>query len=164
MKTVVQHETYGEIVFEENFWTGKKNLSINGEQLKKVSKNQFQTANGEPITLTGNYLKGSAVVIGIKSIPLTPAIKWYEIVLSVLPFVLILIWGNSVSLCKILPVIGGAIGGAISAVFSVLNVFIIKGIKQIWLKILISVAILAVTFLICMAIGMALISLVDSLI
>lgn len=142
MKTVVQHETYGEIVFKENFWTGKKNLSINGEQLKKVSKNQFQTANGEPITLTGNYLKGSAVVIGIKSIPLTPAIKWYEIVLSALPFILILIGQPFV---------------AISGIFSLLNLFIIKGIKQIWLKILISVAILAVAFLICMAIGIAVI-------
>lgn len=158
MKTIVQHETYGTIEFEESFWTGKKNLTINGERLTKTAKNLFQTANGESVTLTGSYLKGSKITLGGETVALTPAVKWYEIVLSILPFILVMVWGNSVALCQILPVVGGAIGGAISGALSFLNVFIIKGVKSIFLKILISIVILGITFGICAGIGAAIIS------
>ncbi len=89
---------------------------------------------------------------------MTPSVTWYEIALSVLPFLLILIWGNVPALCAIVPVVGGAIGGAISGVLSFVNLFIIKGIKSVCLKMLISVCMLGAAFLICFLIGLAILS------
>lgn len=157
MKQVVQHETLGEIVYEEGAWTGKKTLTINGEQLQKTSKNTFEL-NGEQITLNGNFLKGASITVGGETIQIIPAVKWYEVVLSILPFLLIMIWGNVVELCLIVPVVGGAIGGLISGIFSVSNLIIIKRVDKIWLKILISLGMLAATFGICCGIGYAIIS------
>lgn len=158
MKQVVQHETIGEIVYEESAWTGKKTLTINGEQLQKTSKTTFVKNDGEQVTLNGNFLKGASITVGGETIQVVPAVKWYEIVLSILPFLLIIIWGNVVELCMIVPVVGGAIGGLISGIFSVSNLIIIKRVDKLWLKILISVGMLAATFLICWAIACAILA------
>lgn len=154
MKQVVDHAVHGKIEYEESFWTGKKKISINGTPLEKQAKGVFVTQSGDRVYMEGNYLTGSRINIGSERIQLTPPVKWYEIVLSVLPFLLIIIWSNSLPLVRIVPVIGGALGGAVSAVMSFLNLFIIKGIKPVWLKILISVCMLAATFCLCFLLGM----------
>ena len=38
----------------------------------------------------------------------------FEIVLSILIFAFVMVWGNSAKLCAIFPIVGGAIGGGIS--------------------------------------------------
>ena len=38
MRSVIQTQKYGEIVFDESYWTGKKTVTVGGVQLKKVSK------------------------------------------------------------------------------------------------------------------------------
>ena len=153
MKTVLQHEKYGVITYEEGFWTGKKNISINGVALNKVRKNVYQTSNGETVYLSGDYLRGAKMSIGEDTVALTPAIKWYEILLGVLPVVLVLIWGNSEALVSIFPVVGGAIGAFVSALFGVVNICVIKGLKSVPLKIIISIVFLALAFLACGLIG-----------
>ncbi len=94
MKQVVQNEKLGEIVYEESFWTGKKTVSVNGSQLEKISKNTFKTPDGETVELKGNFFQGATLNVESESVRVTPPIKWYEIVLSVLPFILIMIWGT----------------------------------------------------------------------
>lgn len=161
MKSTLQHEKFGTIVFEESFWTGKKNVSFNGVPLQKTGKNQFITADGTYVSLMGNYMKGAQLLIGGETIRLTPSVKWYEIVFSIIPFLLVLIWGNSVTLCNIVPVVGGAIGGLIGALFSVLNLFLIKGIKRIWLKAIVSLVSIAITFLVCFGVAEIILSFVS---
>lgn len=129
MKVTVNHPVHGEIVFEENFWTGKKKLSVNGKKLQKVGKKTFAGEGDKTFFLEGNFLTGNRLQAGNEEIVLTPALKWYEVVLSVLPFLLILIWGNSVALCSIVPVVGGAIGGGMGAIFGMTNVMLIKSVK-----------------------------------
>ena len=46
MKTAVNDEQYGEILYEESFWTGSKQLTVNGEKLEKLSKNTFSLHDG----------------------------------------------------------------------------------------------------------------------
>ena len=58
MRVVVNHETYGEIVYEESFWTGKKEISVGGISLFKVRKNCYAYQCGEQ-TVTVD-VKGSA--------------------------------------------------------------------------------------------------------
>lgn len=158
MKQTIQHEKYGEILYNENFWTGKKSLSMNGAPLTKISKKEFQTANGVTGTVTGSFLSGACLSIGGETIRLTPKITWYEIVLCLLPFILIMIWGNVVELCLIVPVVGGAIGGAISGMLSVVSLFVMRSVKPVWAKILIGIGFVGATFGICCGIGFAIIS------
>lgn len=158
MKQTIQHEKYGEILYNENFWTGKKSLSMNGAPLTKISKKEFQTANGVTGTITGSFLLGACLSIEGETIRLTPKITWYEIVLCLLPFILIMIWGNVVELCLIVPVVGGAIGGAISGMLSVVSLFVMRSVKPVWAKILIGIAFVGATFGICCGIGFAIIS------
>lgn len=158
MKQSIQHDAYGTIEYDESFWTGKKNISFDGAPLQKVNRKTFLLPSGEQAVIEGSYLTGSRLRIGEERIQLTPAIKWYEILLSLLPFLLIMVWGNSVQLCQIVPVVGGAIGGFISALIGMVNMLIIKSLKPVWLKILISVCMLAGTFLICWLIGSAIVA------
>lgn len=163
-KTTISHETYGTIEFEESAWSSKKKITINGVPLTNLGKKAFVSANGDKYYISGNLLKGTTLIIGSDHIKLTEPVKWYEIVLSVLPFILIMVWGNSVQLCEIVPVVGGAIGGAISALMGIVNLFIIRSVKPVWLKVIISIAFLGATYLICFLIGYAILSAVQSLI
>lgn len=158
MRITKEHAEYGLIVFEENVWTGKKKLSINGKPLQKVGKTTFTGEGGKTVFLKGNYFAGCRLQLDKEEIVLTPALKWYEIVLSVIPFALILVWGNSVALCSIVPVVGGFIGGAVSALFSMFNVMLIKSIKNVWLKIAVTIGMTALTFLACYLIALAFLS------
>ena len=158
MKTVIQHPNYGEIAYEESIWTGKRNIYVSGEPLTKVSKRDFLTGSNAQWSVKGSYISGVLLDTGTETIRLSPALKWYEIVLSVLPFILIMVWGNSTALFQIVPVVGGAIGGAVSAVCCVVNLFIIKGLRPIWLKIVISIAFVVVAFLLCWVIAVAILS------
>ena len=159
MKTEIQHAVYGQICYEESIWTGRRQMSFNGQPLVKVSKNLFRTQDGAiSAEILGNYLSGEKLRIGTETVPLVPPLKWYEIVFSALIFLVILVWGNSAALCAIVPVIGGALGGAISGAMTVVNLFLVKQIKSPAVKILVSLAILAGTFLICFGIASAILA------
>ncbi len=160
MKTTITHDGIGKIDYTESFWTGQKGLSINDTPLQKVDKNTFRTEDGQQVTLSGNNMSGVKLTMGEHTVQLVRAVTWYEIVLSILPFVLIMVWGNITALVKIVPVVGGVLGGAISAAMCVVNVFVIKNVKKVWLKVLISVAMLGATFLICYLIALIILAMV----
>lgn len=158
MKTVVQNEKYGEFVVDENVWTGKIKVFLNGKELAKVDKTRFLIEEKKYIDFTGNSIKGLYMTVDNQTTQVTAPAKWYEIALSVLIFVVILIWGNSLTLCSIVPVVGGAIGGGLSAMLAVVNLFVMRGIKNVALKLLAFVGIFAVTFGLCAAIGTAILA------
>lgn len=158
MKVAVSDARYGEIEYEESFWIGKKSIAINGTPLEKLAKNRYRY-NGEDgpqdIVVQGSYLMGVKLLMPGRSIRLTAAITWYETALSVLIFMLILIWGNTAALCGIVPVVGGMLGGVISAAFAFANALIIKAVRPIWLKIAVTVCVAGVCFLICWGLALA---------
>lgn len=158
MKTIVNHNELGEITFRESFWTGRKSVLINGTELKKVSKQTFVTADGREISIEGNFMRGSHARIGDEVYQLTPSAKWYEYVLSVIPFVFVMIWGNIPFLCEIVPIVGGAIGGLISGAFVVIGLFVMKSVRPIWLKIVVALLNFGVTFLLCYLVALAILS------
>lgn len=155
MKVLVHDEELGDILYEESLMTGRKELTIGGEKLTKVSKKEFKLADERTATVSGGFAVGAKLNVGGRTIRLTPAIKWYEVVLCVLPLILVLVWGNSVTLCKVIPIVGGAIGGAIGGLMSALGFFFIKTAKPLWLKMVLAVAFLAATFGICCGIAFA---------
>ena len=106
MKTVVNHETYGEIVYDENFWTGKKTISINGVVLQKISKKDFSytTETGtQTVSVKGNFLSGVKLNVANQTIVISDSAKWYEYVLAVLGFVFILVWAQALNFAKYSP-------------------------------------------------------------
>ncbi|MBQ9118313.1 MAG: hypothetical protein IJY11_03825 [Clostridia bacterium] len=152
MRDTIKHDVYGYITYDESFWSGKCTVQFDGQYLEKTGKKTFvkQTEDGViNVAVKGNFITGVKLVINGEELQVVPAIKWYEVVLSAAIFVLILVWGNNVALCSVVPVVGGAIGGFISALFAVLNVIIVKRIKNVWLKILVSLGMMGLTFLLC---------------
>ena len=152
MRVKTKHETIGEIEYYESAWTGKKELSINGTPLEKVNKTTYKYVKGEKeivANFDGNYLSGSKLTIENQTVQLTPAVKWYEVVLSIFIVAFVCIWGNVEALCKIVPIIGGAVGGAISGLLAVLNLLAMKATSKIWLKLLIWFGFMGLTFGAC---------------
>ena len=157
MKKEINHSEFGKIVYEENLWTGSKNISINGVKLSKISKTSFkmnlENEDSYYVTIEGNFFKGTRLRIKGKTVIVSPSTKWYEYILAILPLALVLIWGNSPTLCRIIPVIGGATGGAIGGVLMCLSIILMKETRNILIKILIGIASLIVTFAACTLIG-----------
>ena len=160
MKEIINHSTYGQIVYDESIWTGKKTLTVNGVPAQPVSKKEF-IVNGEKATIKGNIYMGLSICIGEEEIELSPKTKWYEIALAVIPLVFLLTWGNSPALCAIFPVVGGALGGAIGGLASIMSLLFMKKTNKTLIKVLIGVGAIAITilaaFLLALLIIMALV-------
>ena len=158
MKEIVQHSIYGEIVYNESFWTGKKALTINGVDAKPISKKEYMV-NEKRAILKGSFLTGSTLLIESETIQLSPKAKWYEIILAIIPFLFLLTWGNSASLCSIFPVVGGAIGGALGGVGAVISLFLMKTQKNPIVKTVVGIIVAVATILIAFVLALAILSL-----
>ena len=147
MKQTINHPTYGEIVYDESFWTGKKSLTVNGVPAKRVKKNIY-ALDGNNIIINGNFTFGVSVVINNDNIEITPKAKWYEILLAGLPFIFSLTWGNSVELCAIFPMLGGALGALLGACAGTVSMTYMKKSESAFKKVLIGVLVTVVAVLI----------------
>ena len=155
MTKTIMHPVHGAISYDENIWTGKKSLAINGKLLPKGKKNVYILGEGEsavPVTLNGNALTGVTVTIGGQKIVVLSKLTSLEYILSILPFALVMIWGNVPALCSIIPVVGGAIGGGLSALASVICVSKMRDCTM-GKKVLTSLLATLAAFLVCAAIG-----------
>ena len=157
MKEIVQHPIYGEIIYNENFWTGKKKIVVNGVDAQPISKKEYMV-NEKRALLTGNFLTGSTLHIEGEAIQLSPKMKWYEIILAIIPFLFLMIWGNSASLCSIFPVVGGAIGGALGGVGAVISLFLMKTQKNPIVKTVVGIIVAVATILIAFVLALAILS------
>ncbi len=161
MDSTVKNEKYGIIKYNESFWTGKKELNIDGKNFFKVAKNKYSYGQGDDLItaiIKGNMLTGVTILIENDEIEVVRKTKVYEYILAFLPFILICIWGNSQTLCSIFPVVGGAIGGAISGGMSIVSLMFMKKQKSFIGIILVSLISLIVTVLSCYLIAVILLS------
>ena len=152
MRASVHHVGYGQIEYDENFWTGKRELTFGGKKLPKKKKNVF-TLNSEngyvDCRIKGSFLTGATLYIDQDVIQLTEPCKWYEVFCSALIFAFVLTWGNIPQLCMIIPIVGGAMGGAISGLGACINLFLMRQIKQAGLKLLVWLGIFFGTIMLC---------------
>jgi hypothetical protein len=161
MKTVIQHARFGEIVYSEDIWIGKKSISVGGYELQKVNKTTFVVPGGPAdavVYVKGNLFTGVSLSIMGEEIRVTPATKWYEYVMSALMFMLIMIWSNVPALFNIIPVVGGAIGGVISGLFIIFNIIFMKKTTSVLIKIAIWLVMTALMFAACYLVAVALLS------
>ena len=156
MRRSVQCEKVGLVDYVESYWTGKKEIYFNGKKLQMQSKNTY-VWNGEDqtktVTLSGNLISGVKMQIDGTVVQLTPKAYWYEVVCSVMIFMLIIVWGSSVDLCRIVPIVGGAIGGGISGGMGFANLVLMKSHKKIAFKLAIWGCMLVATFGICFVVA-----------
>ncbi len=128
---------YGEIVYEEELFGGRKKVILNGTEMVKESGRTFVCPYGDEEIrgkLKGNILTGVRLKIEDDYIVLVKLAKWYEILLSVLIPVIIFAAGN-----RILPLFDGAIFGGFTALVSAVAMFpsliLMKKMNHIGLKI-----------------------------
>lgn len=101
-----------EYIYNEKFFSGKKELIINGKKLQQVNKKNFvDQQTGEEYIINGSFIKGLTLNTKSKEIVLVKN-KWYEWVVIILPLV-------SIGL----GIFCGAIGCALSFLFSFLCSF-----------------------------------------
>ena len=102
-------------VYDENFWTGKKRMYINGKEMKKIGKKEFSLSEGETtyvVHVKGSFFSGVTLYVNSNPIELVKN-KWYDWILIFIPF-----------LSLAVGVFGGAIGGALSALIACTGTFI----------------------------------------
>jgi hypothetical protein len=157
MKTTVHHLGFGTIDYEESFWTGARTLVQNGKKLEKRGKNEYLLSDGERehrATLKGGLFAGVYLETEDgERIAFTPALAWYEIVFAVVILAFMVVWGNSVKLCSIIPVLGGALGGGITGVCIALGILFSKKTERAAIKLLIWLGVLVAAFLTCAILG-----------
>ena len=157
MKIVKNHSDFGEIIYSESAWTGKKSITINGVKAIPLSKKVFM-AGDIRLTLSGNSLTGLDLLVGMKIVELISKPKWYELLLAILPFVFLMVWGNSISLCEIFPVVAGGLGGALAGGLGVVSLSTMKKTRSVILKLLVGVIFFVVIILIANALAVAILS------
>lgn len=147
MKSTFLHPVYGMIVYEENFWTGKRNILVNGVQLKKIKKTNYElpeTAESDAVAVTvkGSYISGVTLTIGGENITVVEKASTADYILGSLPAILFFIF-----------IMQGAIGGGIAGLMGFGGVLLIKSRPNMKQKLLISLGSSAVII----AIGVAII-------
>ncbi|MBO7254078.1 MAG: hypothetical protein J6V36_02110, partial [Clostridia bacterium] len=118
MKWEAKDLKYGEIVYEEELFSGKKKVILNGtEMTKEIGRTYVCPYGDEGIRgkLKGNIFTGVKLKIEDDNIVLVKMAKWYEILLSILIPVIIFGFNN-----LILPLFDGAFAGAFTGAVSVL--------------------------------------------
>ncbi len=160
MEKVIQHDTYGTILYNEGDWSGKKKIKINDVELQKIGRNKWTYEFGGEtleVSVKGSFLMGAALTIGNEKIQVTEKPTWYSYVLSVLTVAFVIIWGASVTLVKIFPIVGGALGGGISALYAVLNLYLAGKVKSAGYKLLIGLGMFAAAVLTCYLLGVGIV-------
>lgn len=124
-----------EFIYAESFWSGKKEVTLNGTKLEKIDKRQFK--NGDEIfVVKGNFLTGVSLVSATRTIDISVN-EWYDWLLIFLPFI------NVVG-----GVFGGMIGGFLSALFSFISAFVNTIILRSELKMPIKIILCIVSILV----------------
>ncbi len=166
MKFVVKNENVGTIEYKESFWTGKKEIILNGEQLKKIGKQEFvYTVDGEnKVTkLNGNFLSGASIVINGHLIQVVPKIGLFEILVLIFAFFLPLVCASIDAFVVVLPIVGGAIGGIIYALVSFAGITFIKQAKSSLIKFVVFLLTTIVSFIVGIIAGLILVGIIVSI-
>ncbi len=157
MKSVILTEKYGEIIFDENFWTGSRKVFVNGVQLKKMNKKTFVGEIGGVQTtavITGGFLSGAIIDINGEKYRLTESAKWYDYVFAFMWVAVYIVLSVTPAFYTMVPIVGGALGGAIAGIGAALSLYTIKPMKNIAAKFAVSLAFFVGVMLVNFALAM----------
>ncbi len=90
------------VVYNESFWTGKKEIVIDNVLLPKgIKKNTFMY-NEKECAVKGNILFGAKLINGFDEIVLVPKLTAVEWIFVILPLILVVIGGMVGALCGVI--------------------------------------------------------------
>ena len=141
-----------QVEFHQNIWTGKKSISVNGTPCQKLSKKEFiynENGTAKTIQVKGNDFSGISLCMEGGEFRVTEPVKWYEYILAFTMFIIVMVMGNSPKIAEHFVVVGGAIGGGIAGGGAVLTLYLLKSVKNVWLKILIALGLTVGVVFIC---------------
>lgn len=115
----IEIENYGKLVVTRNELFGGINISLNGISFFKASKRVYKChyTDDEEIraVIEGNSFSGLSLKVLDNTIELTAPITWYGFVVSLMPLIFSLVFGNMPSAAKNgFYVLGGAFGGLLA--------------------------------------------------
>jgi hypothetical protein len=122
MKAVIQHETYGTIIFKETFF-GKETLIINNEQLVQVSETRFRFSSKKDapdVIVRGTIVTGVKMYINGEVIQLLARPTNTVLELSLAIILAVIVGGLCTPLHYIFPMANGFPGYLISCCFAAL--------------------------------------------
>lgn len=158
-------EDLGTVTIDYNSWTGKFLAYLNNEELKKTGKKTFiipaqgEEGKQETLFIDGNMMSGLKFILKGKLYYITPKMPWYAYLFFMIPFMMVMVLGNMSSLAdRGFYFVGGAIGGGIGGVFSALTIYSYVLFQKWYFRVLASLVLIALTFLICWGIGTAIVS------
>lgn len=153
MREVIQNEKYGTIEFTEGNIIANRTITINGQSLQKVSNKKFLMNDGTEVNVTGSMFTGVKLQIGSDVVAVTNSAKWYEIAIYIAGLVIFFIWSNSITLCSIIPMIGGFIGAFLYCIPAILGFNFSVKQKNPALKLVITLCSVLVGLILCVIVG-----------
>lgn len=156
MKDAFYIEELGEVTYVENTFIGKKRILINGMPLVKSDKyiyTGFIDGKFIKATLYGNILRGCKLYVRDYEIKIIRSPYWYEWILGFLSFLLAIIMiifnaTNRLATINVIYYVSSCITCGIAYLISYYAVIYIRSIKKLYLKVLLGIGILIISFLI----------------
>ena len=146
---------YGEImrvnkddyIYIEYFFSGRKRLFYKGIECFKGESGKYEYKDGDDIQeieVVGSLLNGVKVVKEDTETILIKSIRWYEYLLT-FAYIGFVFYGDNFVLSSL-----------IAAVLGIINLIVMRGIRQVWLKIVAALFVAGLTILIIMLAGIIL--------
>ena len=151
---IINEQTkFKELTYEENFWTGKRTITYDGIPLQKIKRGLYEfeyQGKTEKLIVKGTQLIGIKITLFGNTFQIERNITWYEFTLSILSFVacLVFIFLNHFKNAWLATLTGGIFGGLGGGLF-VTNLYLMKRIDKLYIKIILSIEILLLAMLIC---------------
>lgn len=140
-KEIVSNENT--LVYEENFWTGKRTITINGRTLSKVKRNVYSDGANDYV-VKGSYYTG-VTVVGPETYVIYEKLTVLQTIFVFLPVIV----------CAF---IGGAIGGLFGAIGSIVTTVTTRSTKSTLVSIFVSIAATGVALVLWFIVAVLLLS------
>ena len=157
MEAEFNMEGTGLVHVKGNKRTGKFSIQVDGKPMNRIGKNVFSLGQGSDklvLSISGNLLKGYSIPHGKLIYPLSSPVPWYCYIIPSASFAMAMVLGNIPYLAQHgFYFVGGAIGGAIAGLCSMLSLSFAALVSKWWVRLLICLGGLLLTFGLCFAVG-----------
>ena len=131
----------GDYIYVEYFFSGRKRLFYKGQECFKGESGKYeykQEDDIQEIEIQGSLLNGVKAIKDNEETILVKSIRWYEYLLT-FAYIGFVFYGDNYVLSSL-----------IAAILGIINLIVMRGIKQIWLKVVASLLIAGITILLIM--------------